>query len=70
MVVPPDWGKINGEDKGEIYHDNVAIEIFTDIDVAFHDGVVSGLVDTSSFLSKNGRLEQRLGSTETTKSTL
>jgi hypothetical protein len=56
--------------KGETYHDNVAIEIFTDIDVAFHDGVVSGLMDTGSFLSKNGGLEQRLGSTETTKSTL
>jgi len=48
-----------------MYHDNVSIEIFTDIDVAFHDGVVCSLMNTSSFLTKNRRLEQSLWSTET-----
>jgi hypothetical protein len=51
MVVPPDYS-ISLENR-VVYHDNVAVEIFTDIDVAFHDRVVCCLVDTSSFLSEN-----------------
>ena len=31
----------------QTYQDNVAVEILADIDVALHDGVVGGLVDTS-----------------------
>ena len=32
--------------------DNVAIQVLTDIDIALHDGVVRGLVDTSSLHSE------------------
>ena len=35
MVVPPDYN-ISLESR-VVYHNNVAVEIFTDIDVAFHD---------------------------------
>jgi hypothetical protein len=48
-----------------VYQDNVTIEVFTDIDVAFHDRVVCSLMNTSGFLSKDRWLEQSLGSTET-----
>jgi len=48
-----------------MYHDDVAIEILTDINVALHDGVVSSFVNTGGFLSENRWLEQRLGSAET-----
>ena len=37
----------------------------TDIDVALHDGVVGGLVDTSGFHTNEGRLEEGLGASET-----
>ena len=47
------------------YHNNVTVKIFTDIDVALHDGVVCGLVDTSSFLTEDRGLEQSFRSTET-----
>jgi hypothetical protein len=46
-------------------HDDVAVEILTDVDIAFHDGVVGGLVDTGGFLSEDRRLEQGLRGTET-----
>ena len=49
---------------------NVNLPIFfltylTDIDVALHDGVVGGLVDTSGFHTNEGRLEEGLGASET-----
>ena len=37
----------------------------TDINVALHDGVVGGLVDTSGFHTNEGRLEEGLGASET-----
>ena len=37
----------------------------TDIDVALHDGVGGGLVDTSGFHTNEGRLEEGLGASET-----
>ena len=46
------------------YHDDVAIEILTDIDVALHDGVEGGDVDTSGFETEDGWLEESLRSTE------
>jgi len=46
-------------------HDGVGVEVLTDIDVALHDGVESGLVDAARLHTKEGRLEQRLWTTET-----
>ena len=45
-------------------HD-VAVQVLADIHIALHDGVVAGLVDTSSLHAKEGRLEQGLGAAET-----
>merc|ERR1711889_50421 len=46
-------------------HDSVGIEILTDINIALHDGVVGGLMDTTGFHSKEGRLEESLWAAET-----
>ena len=37
-----------GEHGGSTRQDNVAVQVLTDIDITLHDGVVRGLVDTSS----------------------
>ena len=42
----------------------VGVQILTDVDVAFHDRVVGGLVDSARFHSQEGRLEQGFGATE------
>ena len=46
------------------YHDNVAVQVLPDVNVALHDGVESGNVDTTALKTKNGRLEESLRSTE------
>merc|ERR1712099_106225 len=46
-------------------HDSVGIEILTDVNIALHDGVVGGLMDTACFHSKEGRLEESLRAAET-----
>ena len=53
---------VHGGTTGE---DVVGVEILTDINVALHDGVVGGLVDTSGFHTDEGRLEEGLGASET-----
>merc|ERR1711877_104406 len=45
-------------------HDGVGIEILPDINIALHDGVVGGLMDTAGFHSKEGRLEEGFRGTE------
>jgi len=45
-------------------HDSVGIEILTDVNIALHDGVVGGLMDTAGFHSKEGRLEESLRAPE------
>jgi len=45
-------------------HDSVGIEILTDVNIALHDGVVGGLMDTAGFHSQEGRLEESLRGTE------
>ena len=42
----------------------VGVQILTDVDVALHDGVVGGLVDSAGFHTQEGRLEQRLWAAE------
>ena len=50
---------------GSNYHDNVAVQVLPDIDIALHDGVESGDVDTTALKTQDGRLEESLRSTET-----
>merc|ERR1719184_7049 len=50
---------------GASRHDSVGIEILTDVNIALHDGVISGLMDATGFHSKEGRLEESLRATET-----
>merc|ERR1711988_275977 len=45
-------------------HDGVGIEILPDVNIALHDGVVGGFVDTARFHSEEGRLEEGFGGTE------
>lgn len=37
--------------------DGVCVQVFPDVHVALHDGVVGGFVDTASFHTQEGRLE-------------
>lgn len=46
------------------YHDNVSVQILTDIDIALHDGVVGGDVDTTALKTQDRGLEESLRSTE------
>merc|ERR1719320_2323028 len=50
---------------GASRHDSVGIQVLTDVNIALHDGVVGGLVDSIGFHSKEGRLEKSLRATET-----
>jgi len=49
---------------GATRHDGVGIEILPDVNIALHDGVVGGLMDTAGFHSEEGRLEEGLRGTE------
>ena len=49
---------------GASRHDSVGIQILTDVNIALHDGVVGGLVDTAGLHSQEGRLEEGLRGTE------
>merc|ERR1719384_1784285 len=50
---------------GASRHDGVSVQVLPDVNVALHDGVVGGLVDSAGFHSQEGRLEESLGGTET-----
>merc|ERR1719220_2825305 len=52
---------VHGGASGE---DSVGVQVLPDIDVALHDGVVGGLVDSASLHTKEGRLEESLGAPE------
>jgi hypothetical protein len=54
--------RVHGGTSGQ---DGVGVQVLTDINVALHDGVVHGLVDSAGFHSQEGRLEESLGATET-----
>jgi len=49
---------------GTAREDVVGVEILSDINVALHDGVVGGLVDTGGFHTNEGWLEEGLGASE------
>merc|ERR1711923_166043 len=45
-------------------HDGVGVQVLPDVNIALHDGVVGGLVDSASLHTKEGRLEESLGAPE------
>merc|ERR1712213_86975 len=49
---------------GATGHDGVGVQVLPDVNIALHDGVVGGLVDTAGFHSEEGRLEEGLRGTE------
>merc|ERR1712102_87977 len=49
---------------GATRHDGVGVQVLPDVNIALHDGVVGGLVDTTGFHSEEGRLEEGLRGTE------
>merc|ERR1719486_316899 len=49
---------------GATGHDGVGVQVLPDVNIALHDGVVGGLVDTAGFHSEEGRLEEGFGGTE------
>merc|ERR1719336_2339857 len=49
---------------GAARHDSVGIQVLPDVDIALHDGVVGGLMDTARLHAKEGRLEESLRCTE------
>lgn len=55
---------MNEEVSCETHHDNVSVQILTNVDIALDDGVVGGDVDTTAFQTDNARLEESLRSTE------
>merc|ERR1719154_83785 len=50
---------------GASRHDSVGIQVLTDVNITFHDGVVGGLMDATGFHSQERRLEESLWATET-----
>jgi hypothetical protein len=67
MVVPPDCARVRNDHRYQYcktYHDNVAVEILSDIDITLHDGVEGGDVDATALKTQDRRLEQSLRSTE------
>merc|ERR1719147_455366 len=53
--------RVHGGTSGK---DVVSVKILTDVNVALHDGVVGGFVDTSSFHTEEGWLEEGFWATE------
>merc|ERR1711990_1212191 len=46
-------------------HDGVGVQVLTDVNIAFHDGVVGGLMNTAGFHSQERWLEEGFWGTET-----
>merc|ERR1719275_592050 len=49
---------------GAAGHDGVSVQVLPDVNIALHDGVVGGLVDSAGFHSQERRLEEGLRGTE------
>src|SRR4051812_19805682 len=54
-----------GEHGGTAREDDVTVEVLPDVNVALHDRVVGGLVDTGRLHAEERGLEESLGGTET-----
>merc|ERR1712210_190606 len=50
---------------GATGHDDVAVQVLADVDIALHDGVVGGLVHTRGLLADQGRVEEHFWAAET-----
>ena len=61
LLHPVSNAGVHGGATGE---DGVGVQVLPDVHIALHDGVVGGLVDSARFHSKEGRLEQGLGASE------
>merc|ERR1719350_797195 len=46
-------------------HDGVGVQVLTDVNIALHDGVIGGLMDTAGFHSQERWLEEGFWGTET-----
>ena len=49
---------------GATRHDSVGVQVLPDVNIALHDGVVGGLMDTAGLHAEEGRLEEGLRGTE------
>ena len=49
---------------GATRHDSVGIQVLPDVNIALHDGVVGGLVDTAGLHTQERGLEEGLGAPE------
>merc|ERR1712045_865834 len=49
---------------GATGHDGVGVQVLPNVNIALHDGVVGGLVDSARLHTKEGRLEESLGAPE------
>merc|ERR1712045_155191 len=49
---------------GATGHDGVGVQVLSDVNIALHDGVVGGLVDSAGLHSQEGRLKEGLGAPE------
>merc|ERR1712001_19799 len=49
---------------GATRHDGVGVQVLTDVNIALHDGVVGGLMDTAGFHTQERGLEEGLWGTE------
>ena len=49
---------------GATGHDGVGVQVLPDVNIALHDGVVGGLVDSAGLHSEEGRLEEGLRAPE------
>ena len=49
---------------GATGHDSVGVQVLPDVNIALHDGVVGGLMDTAGLHTEEGRLEEGLRGTE------
>merc|ERR1719479_764118 len=50
---------------GATRHDGVGVQVLTDVNIALHDGVVGGLMDTAGFHTQERWLEEGFRCTET-----
>merc|ERR1712128_60077 len=61
LLHPVSDTRVHGGASG---HDGVGVQVLPDVNIALHDGVVGGLVDSTGLHSKEGRLEECLGAPE------
>merc|ERR1719443_606589 len=61
LLHPVSNSRVHG---GATRHDGVGVQVLPDVNIALHDGVVGGLVDTAGLHTKEGRLEEGLRGTE------